>query len=149
MFRFADGYHAASCSACCIELETKEYVRWSWQTVTMCQFHFYVKYGSFLIILKHSDQVPEAISRLPAIDDTSDSILDSAWVFFLYQCKRFLISVHFFGENDYFFLKENCSSNKMFPSFYTFNQSTQEKKNETILLWVYLCHLKMNYKTFF
>lgn len=69
--------------------------------------------------------------------------------FFLYQCKRFLISVHFFGENDYFFLKENCSSNKMFPSFYTFNQSTQEKKNETILLWVYLCHLKMNYKTFF
>lgn len=35
-----------------------------------------------MIILKHSDQVPEAISRLPAIDDASDSILDSVSVFF-------------------------------------------------------------------
>lgn len=68
----------------------------------MCQFHFYVKYGSFLIILKHSDQVPEAISRLPAIDDASDSILDSASVF-LYECKRFLISFRYFGEKDYYF----------------------------------------------
>lgn len=37
-----------------------------------------VQYGSFLLTLKRSDQVPEAISHLPAVDDTSDSILDSA-----------------------------------------------------------------------
>lgn len=67
----------------------------------MCQFHFYVKYGSFLLTLKRSDQVPEAISHLPAVDDTSDSILDSARVF-LYQCKCFLIRFHYFGEHDFF-----------------------------------------------
>lgn len=59
--------------------------------------------------------------------------------FFLYQCKRFLISFHFFGENDYFFLKENCSSNKMFPSFYTFNQSTQEKKKTKQFYCEFIC----------
>lgn len=37
-----------------------------------------ILYGSFLLTLKRSDQVPEAISHLPAVDDTSDSILDSA-----------------------------------------------------------------------
>lgn len=91
----------------------------------MCQFHFYVKYGSFLLTLKRSDQVPEAISRLPAVDDTSDSILDSAWVFFLYQCKCFLIRFHYFGEHDLFL---NGFSKKICPSFYIINQSNQEKK---------------------
>lgn len=96
--------------------------------------------------IKHSDQVPEAISRLPAVDDTSDSFLDSAWVFFLYQCKCFLIRFHYSDEHDFFW---NCFSKKIFPSFYIINQSNQEKKPETILLWVYLCHFKKVWRTFF
>lgn len=77
----------------------------------MCQFHLYVKYGSFLLTLKRSDQVPEAISHLPAVDDTSDSILDSAWVFFYISVNVSWLGFIISASTIFFqlFLEENLS----------------------------------------